>query len=148
MNVIKKLRELGFTKIPFHKPNPYNDGEAMILDEHTTKHVIDNKTGRYIQVKEKKIHPKQDSHWKLVFNEQYIIWIMVRNNVVDKVYLQDNFNKIKKTTYEVSLRNDLTELYNFNGSFGTATKIVSKKQIINLLPLSIKRDFIIKDLFK
>ncbi len=148
MNATKKLRELVFTKIPFHKPNPYNDGEAMILDDHTTKHVIDNKTGRYVQVKEKKIHPKQDSHWKLVFNEQYIIWIMVRNNVVDKVYLQDNFNKTKKTAYGFSLRNDLTELYNFNGSFGTAAKIVSKKQIINLLPLSIKRDFIIKDLFK
>lgn len=148
MNATKKLRELGFTKIPFHKPNTYNDGEAMILDDHTTKHVIDNKTGRYVQVKEKKIHPKQDSHWKLVFNEQYIIWIMVNNNVVDKVYLQDNFNKTKKTAYGFSLRNDLTELYNFNGSFGTSTKIVSKKQIINLLPLSIKRDFIIKDLFK
>ena len=130
MNATKKLRELGFTKIPFHKPNPYNDGEAMILDDHTTKHVIDNKTGKYVQVKEKKIHPKQDSHW------------------VDKVYLQDNFNKTKKTAYGFSLRNDLTELYNFNGSFGTAAKIVSKKQIINLLPLSIKRDFIIKDLFK
>ena len=72
---------------------------------------------------------------------------MVRNNVVDKVYLQDNFNRTKKTAYGFSLRNDLTELYNFNGSFGTADKIVSKKQIINLLPLSIKRDFIIKDLF-
>lgn len=74
---------------------------------------------------------------------------MVRNNVVDKVYLQDNFTDMPLFKWAgFSLRNDLTELYNFNGSFGTAAKIVSKKQIINLLPLSIKRDFIIKDLFK
>ena len=149
MNATKKLKELGFSKISFHKPNPHNDGEAMVLDNFTTKYVLDKKTNSYVQVKETKIHPKQDSHWKLNFNGQYVLWVMVKNNIIDKIYLENkSIDVVPKKTYAFSLRDDLTELYNFNGSFGTVIKITSKKQIFNLLPKEIRRDFLLKDLLK
>jgi hypothetical protein len=145
MNVNKKLKELGFSKIQFHKPNPNNDGTAMVLDNTATSWGIDAKTGRSIRVECKKIHGKSDSFWKLIFNEQYIIWIGVVSNNISKVWLQDNFST-KKKDYSYDLRKELSLLYDSKDY--NSFILTNRKQIINLFPQMIKRDFILKDLFK
>lgn len=146
MNVNKKLKELGFSKIQFHKPNPNNDGTAMVLDNTTTSWGIDTKTGRSIRVENEKIHGKSDSFWKLIFNNQYTIWIGVVSNNISKVWLQDNFSTNKRENYSYSLRSELSILYD-SKSYNSFI-LTNRKQIINLFPQVIKRDFILKDLFK
>ena len=149
MNTHSKLREIGFIKTAFHKPYEYNDGSHnnMVLDNVTRKWDYIKKTGQYGWTEIPKIHPKSNSFWKLVFNEKYTIWISVKNNIIDKIWLEDKETK-RPLGYRSSVfpnpEDPLKTIYTYE----TINRITSKKQIINLLPMSIRRDFIIRDLLK
>lgn len=148
MNTHSKLREIGFTKTAFHKPYEYNDGSHnnMVLDN-VTKKWGPKKDGTYGWIEIPKIHPKSNSFWKLVFNEKYTIWISVKNNIIDKVWLEDKETK-RPLGYRSSVFSNPEDPLKTIYTYETINRITSKKQIINLLPMSIRRDFIIRDLLK
>jgi len=147
MNTHSKLREIGFTRTDFHKPNEYNDGthNNMVLDNVTRKWDYIKKISTYGWVEIPKQHPKSNSFWKLNFNERYTIWISVKNNIIDNVWLEDKEMK-RPLGYRSSVfsKDPLKTIYTYE----PINKITSKKQIINLLPVAMKRDFIIRDLLK
>jgi len=149
MNTHIKLREIGFVKTDFHKPYEYNDGSHnnMILDNVTRKWDYIKKIGQYGWTEIPKIHPKSNSFWKLVFNEKYTIWISVKNNIIDKVWLEDKEMK-RPLGYRSSVFSNPEDPLKTIYTYETINKITSKRQIINLLPMSIRRDFIIRDLLK
>lgn len=149
MNTHVKLREIGFTKTAFHKPSEYNDGthNNMILDNVTRKWDYIKKIGQYGWTEIPKQHPKSNSFWKLVFNEKYTIWISVKNNIIDKVWLEDKEMK-RPLGYRSSVFSNPEDPLKTIYTYETINKITSKRQIINLLPMSIRRDFIIRDLLK
>lgn len=144
MNTHIKLREIGFTKTAFHKPYEYMDGGTnnMVLDN-VVKKWGQLKGGTYGWTEIPKLHPKSNSFWKLVFNERHTIWVSVVNNNIDKVWIEDK--EIKRPLgYGTRNESPLKTIYTYE----TINKIISKRQIINLLPAAIKRDFIIRDLLK
>lgn len=150
MNTTKKLRELGFSKIPFHKPYEYNDGSHtnMVLDN-VTKKWERKKDGSYGWTEIPKVHPKANSFWKLDFNERYTIWISVVNHIIYEIWFEDKLKKRPIGYYRSrsSLYDEIEPLQTIY-RYDPSNKIVSKKQIVNLLPKDIKRDFIIKDLLR
>lgn len=149
MNTHSKLREIGFTRTAFHKPNEFLDGSHnnMVLDNVTRKWDYIKKIGQYGWTEIPKQHPKSNSFWKLIFNEKYTIWISVKNNIIDKVWLEDKEMK-RPLGYRSSVFSNPEDPLKTIYTYETINKITSKKQIINLLPAAIKRDFIIRDLLK
>lgn len=149
MNATKKLRELGFSKVPFHKPCEYNDGSCdnMVLDN-VIKKWDRKKDGSYGWIETPKIHPKSNSFWKLDFNERYTIWISVVNNLIFEIWLEDKLKR-KPIGYRSrsSLYAEVEPMQNIY-KYDSVNKIASKKQILNLLPKEIRRDFLLKDLLK
>ena len=143
MNIHNKLREIGFNKTAFHKPNDLLAGNNMVLDNVVQKWSM-KKDGSYGYIEISKIHPKSNSFWKLDFNEKYTIWISVVSNNINKIWLDDKEKKRLRFVREYSHEDYLKTIY----TYSDIIKITSKKQIINLLPTDIKRDFIIKDLLK
>ena len=145
MNIHNKLREIGFNKTAFHKPYEYNDGSHnnMVLDNVTRKWDYIKKSGQYGWTEIPKQHPKSNSFWKLIFNEKYTIWISVK----DKVWLEDKEMK-RPLGYRSSIFSNPEDPLKTIYTYETINRITSKKQIINLLPTAIKRDFIIRDLLK
>lgn len=143
MNCHLKLRELGFKKSPLLKPNEGMSGSPMILDDVDISYVVgDDRIRRKVETK--KVHRKSDSFYILEYDSRYTIWIKIINNNIATIWLSD-LDVIKKRPY-LYPRGDLTVLYDCKSY--TAPKITSTKQIINLLPLTIKRDFILARLFK
>ena len=143
MNTHSKLRDIGFIKTAFHKPYEYMDGGTnnMVLDDVIKEWGL-RKDGTYGWTEIPKIHPKSNSFWKLVFNERHTIWISVMNNIIDKVWLEDK--EIKRPLEYVRNECPLQTIYTYE----TINKITSKRQIMNLLPVAIKRDLLIRDLLK
>lgn len=150
MNNNLKLRELGFKKVSIHKPSRSTYGPAMVLDNVIISYGIDTKTGANIRYESEKIHNKADSFWVLEYDSKYTIWISIIRNRISIIYLEDKEVKLNNYNY-YTLRPDLSVLYDCDASllnYNTVPKIESVKQIIDLLPLSIKRDFILNRLFK
>ena len=139
MNTHSKLREIGFIRTAFHKPNQFSDGANMLPDNIDRKWGL-RKDGTNVCIEIPKIHPKSNSFWKLDFNEKYTIWISVVSNNIDKIWL-DNKEIVRLRGY--SNEDYLKTIYTYRD-----IKITRKRQIINLLPADIKRDFIIRDLLK
>ena len=139
MNTHSKLREIGFKRTTFHKPNEFLDG-ANMLPDNTERRWVLGKDGSRVCIETPKIHPKSNSFWKLNFSERYTIWVSVVSNNIDKIWLDDK-EIVRLRGY--SNESCLKTIYTYRD-----IKITSKRQIINLLPADIKRDFIIRDLLK
>jgi len=141
MNPHKKLRELGFRKTIFYKPG-YNPGtyESCMLpdDVEVSYNFVD---GKRVKVEKKKIHPKGDSFWTLKYSDNYILWCLVRNHQIDKIWLEDK-NKVSNTVYW-NKDERLQLVFDYN----RLAPLQGKNQIMNLLPKEIKRDFLLDQLF-
>ena len=98
MNSHKKLRELGFKKTKFHKPGYDSETceSCMLLDEYEIK--WETIGGKRVKVENKKIHPKGDSFWTLKYSENYILWCLVKNHQINKIWLEDK-NKVSNDVY-------------------------------------------------
>ena len=144
MNPHKKLRELGFRKTIFYKPG-YNPGtyESCMLpdDVEVSYNFVD---GKRVKVEKKKIHPKGDSFWTLKYSDNYILWCLVRNHQIDKIWLEDK-NKVSNTVYWN--RNKKDERLQLVFDYNSLAPLQGKNQIMNLLPKEIKRDFLLDQLF-
>lgn len=146
MNYHLKLRELGFRKTTFYKPNERIDGPAMILDDTEITYILGPDMIRKKVVTEK-IHRKSDSFYVLEYDATYTIWVKIMLNNIYTIWLEDRSIKVKKLPWN-SLREDLSILYDRSVSYVHTPKIANTRQIINLLPLTIKRDLILNKLFK
>lgn len=145
MNVHNKLKSLGFIKTDFYKINDSMSmcKDALVLDNFVRKLVYDDK-GKYSYLDIKKTHPKSNSFWKFIFNEQYTLWISVIANRISTIMLEDkNVNQEFNSYY----RKDVTILYEKINSGGNFI-ISSKNDIFNVLPIHIKREFILKNIIK
>ena len=79
MNTHSKLREIGFTRTTFHKPNEFLDGANMLPDNIERRWGL-RKDNSHGWIETPKVHPKSNSFWKLNFSERYTIWISVVSN--------------------------------------------------------------------
>lgn len=146
MNVHNKLKGLGFVKTDFYKINDsFNPSrDAMILDNVEKKLVYDS-NGRYTFTNVPKKHPKSNSFWKLVFNEQYVLWISVVGNKIHTIMLEDKDVKFEN---RFITRKDVRILY--DTSYPNLGKFIisGKNDILNVLPKEIKREFVLKNILK
>lgn len=134
---------MGFKKTTFHKPG-YNEEtyeSMMVPDDVDSKWVT--KDGKRVRVEIKKVHPKSDSFWTLRYNENYILWCLVKNHHIDKIWLE---NKLGKRYYGGRQEDERLKLI-FDISNKDQVPLHGKDQIMNLLPKEIKRNFLLEQLF-
>jgi hypothetical protein len=146
MNSHKKLRELGFKKTKFHKPGYDSETceSCMLLDEYEIK--WETIGGKRVKVENKKIHPKGDSFWTLKYSENYILWCLVKNHQINKIWLEDK-NKVSNDVYWKRNKKDERLQLVFDYNIRESSPLQGKNQIMNLLPKEIKRDFLLDQLF-
>ncbi len=128
MNAILKIRNMGFKKTEFMKvESNWNGTSVMIPDNVDTKvTIIDGKRKTEVL---KKVHPKYNSfHVMEYLNIK--IWVLVKRNNIHSIWLEKE-NKVES-------------IYNILN--GKILPINSKRDIINLLPKNIQRDFLLKEL--
>lgn len=150
MNAHKKLREMGFKKTDFHKPDydPFTYESIMILDNQDTKWVF--KDGKRVSVTVEKIHPKSNSFWILKYSDNYILWCLVKNHVIDKIWLENKLGKSlgnrRILYYGRNIDDERLKLI-FDISNRDHNPLEGKNQIMNILPKEIKRDFLLDQIF-
>ena len=147
MNAIKKLREMGFRKTQFHKVgyDPTTYESIMLPDNEETK--WEYKDGKRVSVKVEKKHPKSDSFWVLKYSENYILWALVKNHQIDKIWLENKLVKNKsKNVWNRSKDGERIELI-FDLSKRESFPLIGKNQIMNLFPKEVRRDFLLEQLF-
>ena len=147
MNAIKKLREMGFKKTQFHKVgyDSVTYESIMVPDIEETK--SEYKEGKWIFIKVEKKHPKSDSFWTLKYSENYILWSLVKNHQIDKIWLENKLVKNKsKNVWNRSKEGERIELI-FDLSKRESFPLIGKNQIMNLFPKEVRRDFLLEQLF-
>ena len=132
MNLHKKLINMGFKVCQPHKIDygRYLEPSKMVPDDHQVESKWVN--GKRTQILTKKIHPRWKSFYKFKFTDQITIWIDSERGTITHIWLE---GPITKTGVEVV----------YQGGFKQPV-IDSKKDLIKLFPLSIQRDFILRDL--
>jgi len=151
MNAIKKLKELGFKKTIFHREgyDPITHESCMLSDD--IEVFFETINGKRVKVEKKKIHPKADSFWVLKYNENCILWCLVRNHQINKIWLENklgkSFTKSRFLYYSNVRRNDERLKLIFDIYDREHNPLQGKNQIMNLLPKEIKRDFLLDQLF-
>jgi hypothetical protein len=148
MNPHKKLSQIGFKKTAFHKPG-YNEEtyESMMVPDD-----VDSKwdNSKKFKVEVKKVHPKSDSFWTLRYNENYILWCLVKNHRIDKIWLENKLGKSlgrSRVLYYGGRQEDERLKLIFDISNKDQGPLQGKDQIMNLLPKEIKRNFLLEQLF-
>ena len=102
--------------------------------------------GKRVKVEKKKIHPKGDSFWTLKYSENYILWCLVKNHQINKIWLEDK-NKVSNVVYWNRSKKDERLQLVFDYNIRESSPLQGKNQIMNLLPKEIKRDFLLDQLF-
>jgi hypothetical protein len=150
MNSHKKLRELGFKKTNFYKPGSHPDTyeSMMVLDNEDTK--WEYRDGKRVSVKVEKIHPKSSSFWILKYSDNYILWCLVKNHFIDKIWLENKSGKSlgnrRILYYGRNIEDERLKLI-FDISNRDHNPLEGKNQIMNILPKEIKRDFLLDQIF-
>jgi hypothetical protein len=150
MNAHKKLKDLGFKKTNFHKPgyNAITYESIMMLDNEDTK--FEYRDGKRVSVKIEKIHPKSDSFWILKYSNNYILWCLVKNHLIDKIWIENKSGvSLGKSRfyYDTNTSKDERLKLIFDISSRDQNPLQGKNQIVDLLPKEIKRDFLLDQLF-
>lgn len=155
MNAIKKLREIGFKKTQFHKVgyDPTTYDSMMMLDIEETK--WEYKDGKRVSIKVEKKHAKSDSFWTFRYSENYILWALVKNHKIDKIWLENNFAKrikipgtdmYSRNTWNRSKDEERVQLI-FDLSSRDSSPLVGKIQIVDIFPKEVRRNFLLEQLF-
>lgn len=138
---------MGFRRTHFHKV--WYDAETydsiMVPDIEETK--WEYKDGQRISIKSEKKHPKSNSFWMLRYSENYILWCLVKNHQIDKIWLENKSIKTKsKSTWNRSKDDERVQLI-FDLSKRESFPLGGKNQIMNLFPKEVRRDFLLEQLF-
>jgi len=147
MNAIKKLREMGFRKTQFHRPgyDSITYESLMVLDVFETKTEWVN--GRSTTIKIEKKHPKSNSFWIFKYNDNYILWCLVVNHKIGKIWLENkSVASLGPNLWKKYGEDDRLKLI-FDYSHYQSSPISGKNQIINLFPKEMRRDYLLEQLF-
>ena len=151
---------MGFKKTQFHKVgyDSVTYESIMVPDIEETKSEYKEKEGRNPFIKVEKKHPKSDSFWTLKYSENYILWCLVKNHQIDKIWLENklikppknNIDNISILTYK-AVRNRSKDEERVQLIFDLSNResfpLHGKNQIMNLFPKEVRRDFLLEQLF-
>lgn len=136
MNIHKKLISLGFKKCKPHKPSDnWREPSKMVPDDIEFISILKN--GRWERYEEKKEHPKWEQFYILKFDDNLNIWIKLRRNLIDQIWLDgEDIKDIwgHRTIKEININ---SEKLTFD----------SKSDIIKTFPKRLQRDLILKEIF-
>lgn len=135
MNIQKSLKSLGFKKHKDIYLYSYKDN-AMLPDIFNTEFKVIN--GVRTKVITKKEKPKSHHCFSYTFSN-IEFWIYIKNDIIYSITIID-FTKDPKSDNSVKL------LMNEPGR--PSIFINSRNDLINLLPLSMKRDLVLSSLFR
>jgi hypothetical protein len=135
MNIHNKLREIGFKKCGFYRSEYDKETGWNMVPDHSYQL---NKMvgGKFTKVTQFKNHPKSNSVYKMSIDKSIIIWAFIRKNLLSEILVENKNENPKSNDRIVKI---------WNGSTGIPT---SKNDILNFLPKNIKRELILKQLFK
>lgn len=151
MNLHKKLTEIGFKRCEFHKPeHDYSTGRyTMVLDDFITetKRIHNGNSSKLVTTKMPKRHPKWNYFWKLSFSENITIWAKVIGHNDVTLFLESD--KIKEGVMVLYGKDSsIWRKYNTSGNNEDKDfKIISKGDIIKLLPKEVQRDILLNSIF-
>lgn len=146
MNAIKKLKSMGFKKAHFHKVELNRDTYEYMMVPDNIEIKTEYINGKRIQKTLVKVHPKSDSFWILKYSENYILWCLVKNHQIDKIWLEDKSIEDKsKNTWNRS-KDERVQLI-FDISRINSSPLNGKDQIMDLFPKEVRRDFLLEQLF-
>ena len=108
----------------------YTDPSKMVPDD--TQVESNWLNGKRVQTVSKKVHPRWKKFYKFQFTDQITIWIDSQRDSITHIWLE---GPITKTGVEVIYQG------------GSKQPVIeSKKDLIKLFPLTIQRDFTLRDL--
>jgi hypothetical protein len=146
MNAIKKLREMGFKKTQFHKVGYDSVTYESIMVPDIEEIKSEYKDGKRVSFKVEKKHPKSDSFWILKYSESCILWCLVKNHQIDKIWIENKLLKKPKNPWNRSKDEERVQLI-FDLSNRDSSPLDGRDKIMNLLPKEMKRDFLLDQLF-
>lgn len=143
MNTHKKLLDLGFKPCEPQIVKGNWDNKRFVPDMKNVTSKYSHAEKRWITKVEKKVHPKNLKFYKLEHGDVNI-WLKAINNVIRTIWIEklmthSNKELIKKNV-DIDVIYDKTDI--------NSTSINNKTGILSKLPLNIKRDLIIDELFK
>jgi hypothetical protein len=146
VNAIKKLKDMGFKKTQFRKvgydPDTYES--IMVPDDiEIENRYIDGKT---VKIQKAKEHPKSDSFWILKYSESCILWCLIKNHQIDKIWIENKLSKKPKNPWDRYKDDERVKLI-FDLSNRDSSPLDGRDKIMNLLPKEVKRDFLLEQLF-
>ena len=127
MNIHNKLKELGFKKTGYYRPEKNKEtGYSMVRDDYW---VLNGK-------KRFKNHSKSSAVYKMNFSRGVKLWAFIRNHELYQILVEDeSISKFHKDRIKSIWRINMI-------------LIKSKNDILNILPLHIKREVLLNQLFK
>jgi len=132
MNIHKKLLNMGFKVCGPHRvTTDWREPYRMVPDDK----IIENKllNGKWTRVEIKKIHPKWQNFFKLIFDENLTIWIKTNQNLIIDIWIEGK-----------SVEDGVKNIYTHSNN----NPINNKVDIFSKLPIKVQRDFILNDIFK
>lgn len=138
---------MGFKKTQFHKVGYDAETYESIMVPDVEQDKWETINGKSVRIKVPKIHPKSDSFWTLRYSENYILWTLVKNHQIDKIWLENKLVKSKsKNVWNRSKDDERVKLI-FDLSSRESFPLGGKNQIMNLFPKEVRRDFLLEQLF-
>lgn len=133
MNLKNKIVHMGFRKCQFHRMEWDREigKNIMVLDHYITKSVYDRELKKWIIRETKVEHPKWSRFYSMEVNNGVTIWMLIERDYIKRIWLDS-----------VGLKEGVKVIYDNS----KPVTINGKRDIINLFPKEIKRDFIIKDI--
>lgn len=137
---------MGFKKTQFHKVgyDSVTYESIMVLDVEETK--SEYKDGKRVSFKVEKKHPKSDSFWILKYSESCILWCLIKNHQIDKIWIENKLSKKPKNPWDRYKDDERVKLI-FDLSNRDSSPLDGRDKIMNLLPKEVKRDFLLDQLF-
>jgi hypothetical protein len=134
MNIHNKLKEIGFKKCGYYRPEySKEDGWQMVRDDIQT--ITKYKDGKFIKLVEFKTHRKTNSVYKFNYTRSIRFWAFIYHNLLRDIIIE-NFEEDPKSNKRILTINISID------------QIKSKADIINLLPKELRRDYQLKQLLK
>lgn len=145
---------MGFKKTQFHKVGYDADTYESMMVPDIEQDKFETVNGKSVRVKVPKVHPKSDSFWMLRYSENYILWSLVKNHQIDKIWLENKSIKNKSRNIwnrskdiNIMLNGDERVKLIFDLSSRESFPLGGKNQIMNLFPKEVRRDFLLEQLF-
>jgi len=133
MNIHNKLKELGFKKTGYYR-SEWNaeTGYSMVRDDYIETKV--KVSGKY--QKRLKDHPKSYAVYSMNFSKGVKLWAFIKLHELYEILIEDDsVSKFDKDR--------IKSIWNFR-----MERVNSKNDILEILPLHIKREFILNQILK